>query len=137
MNKKVGVLIVILVCAVLAMGIYSIARLIIIKNKGSHIAATVSRVDTDCDRYNKIEVAYKGKTYTVTISRSDCRDGVYKVGQSVALIKYKDDDTLVWPEAQPEWLPFLLIAVLTLAYYTNKDKFAKAKKPTPNTSFVK
>jgi hypothetical protein len=127
MNKKVRVLIVVFASIVLAWGIYSIARLIIIKNKGSQITTTVLKVDTDCDRYNNIEVAYGGKVYSVTIGRTDCQEGVYKVGQSVILIKYKDDDTLVWPEAQYEWLPFILIAVFALAYYTNKDKFAKSK----------
>ena len=122
----------VLAAILLACSVYSIARLIIIKNKGSQITATVLKVDTDCDRYNKIDVAYGGKAYPVTISRSDCHNGVYKVGQSVTLIKYQDDDTLVWPEAQYELLPFIFIALLVLSYYTNKDKFAKAKKPTPN-----
>lgn len=137
MNKKVGVLIMVLAGILLAWGVYSIARLIIIKNKGSQITATVLKVDTDCDRYNKIEVIHGGKTYPVTISRTDCRDGVYKVGQTVTLLKYKDDNTLVWPGAPYEWLPLLFLAILALAYYTNKDKFAKSKQPTPNRAFVK
>jgi hypothetical protein len=137
MSKKVRVFIVVLVGILLAWGFYSIARLIIIKNKGSQIAATVLKVDTDCDRYNKIEVDYGGKSYSVTISRTDCRDGVYKVGQAVILIKYKDDNTLVWPEAHYEWLPFLFLGILTLAYFTNKIKFGKSKQPTPNRAFVK
>jgi hypothetical protein len=137
MNKKVRALIVALAGILLAWGIYSIARLIIIKNKGSQISATVLKVDRDCDRYNEIEVAYGGKAYSITISRIDCHNRVYKVGQSVILIKDKENDTLVWPEAQYEWLPFILLAILALAYYTNKDKFAKSKKPTPNTTFVK
>jgi hypothetical protein len=137
MNKKVGVLIVILAGILLAWGVYSIARLIIIKNKGSQITATVLKVDTDCDRYNKIEINYGGKAYPLTISRTDCRNGVYKVGQTVTLIKYKDDNTLVWPEAQYEWLPFILLAILALGYYTKKEKFAKSQKPTPNRAFVK
>ena len=137
MNKKVGVLIVVLAGIVLAWGVYSIARLITTKNKGSQITATVLNVDTDCDRYNKIEVAYADKTYPVSISRENCRDGVYKVGQTVTLIKYKDDNMLVWPEAQYEWLPFVLLAILALVYYSNKDKFVKSGNPTPNRAFVK
>jgi hypothetical protein len=137
MNKKVGVLIVVLAGILLTWGIFSIIRLIIIKNKGSQITATVLKVDTDCDRYNNIEVAFAGKTYQVSISSTSCRDGVYKVGQTVTLIKYKDNNTLVWPEAQYEWLPFIFLAILALGYYTNKDKFAKSQKPTPNRAFVK
>ena len=128
MNKKVEVLIVVLAGILLAWGVYSITRLIIIKNKGSQITATVVHVDTDCDRYNIIEVAYAGKTYPVSISSENCRDGVYKVGETVTLIKYKDDNTLVWPEAQYEWLPFILLAILALGYYTNKEKFGKPRK---------
>lgn len=125
MNKKVSVFFVFLAVVVLAWVVYSSARLIIIKNKGSQITATVLKVDTDCDRYNEIEVDYAGKTYAVTISRTNCRESVYKVGQSVTLIKYRDYDTLVWPEAQYEWLPLVLIVLLALVYYTNKDKFKK------------
>jgi len=125
MNKKVSVFFVFLAVVVLAWVVYSSARLIIIKNKGSQITATVLKADTDCDRYNEIEVDYAGKTYAVTISRTNCRESVYKVGQSVTLIKYRDYDTLVWPDAQYEWLTFVLIVLLALAYYTNKDKFHK------------
>lgn len=125
MNKKVSVFFVFLAVVVLAWVVYSSARLIIIKNNGSQITATVLKVDTDCDRYNEIEVDYAGKTYAVTISRTNCRESVYKVGQSVTLIKYRDYDTLVWPDAQYEWLPFVLIVLLAFAYYTNKDKFKK------------
>ena len=139
MNKKSVVLIILLVLvgALLVWGFYSMVRLIIIQYKGSPIAATVLRVDTDCDKYNHIDVVFENKTYSVTISRNDCHNKVYKIGQSVSLLKYKDDDTLVWPQAQYQWLPFMLIAVLALAFYTNKDKFGKHNKPTLNKGLVK
>lgn len=92
-------------------------------------------MDTDCDRYNEIEVAYAGKTYTLSISWASCRERVYKVGQTVTLIRYKEDNTLVWPEAQYEWLLFIFLAILFLGYYTNKNKFAKSQKPTPDRAF--
>lgn len=135
MNTRFGNLIIIVAVIVLIWGLYSITRLIIIKNNGSPITATVQKVDTDCDKHNKIEVNFKGRTYPVTINREDCQNRLYQVGQIVTLIKYKDDE-LVWPEARYEWLPILLVGLLALAYYTNKDKFAKAKKPTPNTSLL-
>ena len=137
MNKKLEILIVFLAATIFVWGLYSIFRLIIIKNKGSQITAIVQAVDTNCDRYNKIEVAFDGETYPVSISKTDCRDGVYKVGQRVTLIKYKDDDTLVWPEAKYEWLPFIILVLLALAYYTNKDKFAKHNKSKPDTVSAK
>ncbi len=118
-------------------GIISIAQLIFIKYKGSRIAATVLKVDRNCDRYNKIEVDFEDKTYPVNISRADCQNSVYKVGQIVTLIKYKNNNTLVWPEAKYEWLPFILLAILALTYYTNKKKFEKPKKLTPDTALIK
>ena len=59
------------------------------------------------------------------------------MGQNVTLIKYKDNNTLVWPEAKYEWLPFVLLAAFALLYYTNKEKFGKSKKPTTNTGLAK
>ena len=137
MNKKVGILIIILAGALLVWGVVSIAHLIIIKRNGSEITARVLKAETDCDRYNEIEVIYAGKTYHVTISRTDCRNEVYKVGQNVTLIKHKDNDTLVWPQAKYEWLPFLLLTLVALAYLANKDKFGNTKKPTPNKGLAK
>ena len=133
MNKKFEVLIILLAGALLIGGLYSIVHLIIIQYKGSKITAIVLKVDTDCDRYNKITVVFEGKNYPVTISSADCHGKVYKVGQSVTLIKYKDYNTLIWPDANYEWLPFVFIAAFALAYYTNKEKFQKTKKPTPKT----
>lgn len=80
-------------------GVYSIARLIVIKYIGSQITATVLKMNTDCDRYNEIKVINRGKIYPVTISRTACRDAIYKVGQTVTLIEYRNDNTLVWPDA--------------------------------------
>jgi hypothetical protein len=97
----------------------------------------VLKVDTDCDKYNKIEVSFEKKVYLVTISRSDCQNKVYKVGQIVTLIKYKDNDTLVWPEAQVEWLPIVILAAFALAYYTNKEKFQKTQNTKLDTGLAK
>jgi hypothetical protein len=109
-------------------GLYSIARTIIIKQKGTKIAATVTHVDRNCDRYNKIQVKFESKTYEVNISSKECRDRFYNPGQKVTLIKYKDYDELVWPESQIEWMPLLLVVLFGLVYFTNKENFSKSKK---------
>jgi hypothetical protein len=137
MNKKSGILIVLLAGILILWGLYSIGRLIIIKHKGVPIIATVLKADIHCDRYNEIHVTYAGKAYPVPIRNADCRNRGYQVGQVVKLIKYKDDDTLLWPEAKYEWVPLLFIAVLAFAYYTNKGKFRKLKKHTSDGAFVK
>ena len=77
MKNKVGVLIVLVAGVLLIWVIFSIAQLIFIKNKGAHTKATVLKVDTDCDRYNRIEVAFENKIYSVNISRSDCQNRAY------------------------------------------------------------
>lgn len=137
MNNKFGIFIIVLAGAILVWGLYSMVLLIIIKNKGTQIIATIRKVDTECDRYNGIEVIFSGRIYSVTISRANCQDRVYKVGQKVALIKYKNYDQLVWPEAKFEWLPFLFLGLLTLGYYTNKGKFGKRKKRPSNMASPK
>jgi hypothetical protein len=128
MKNRIFYPILVLVGVVLLWGFFSIYQLIVIKTKGSQVIAQILKVDTDCDKYNNIVVNYGDKVYEVAISSTDCREGVYKVGQNVTLIKYKDYDTLVWPSAQYEWLPFLILFLLALVYYTNKDKFIKSKQ---------
>src|SRR5687767_8086519 len=100
MNNKFRVVVFLLAGSLLIWGLYSIVQLIIIKNSGTQIIATVTKVDADCDKYNKIEVVFEAKTYPVSISNSNCRDRIYKIGQKVTLIKHKDYNTLVWPKAQ-------------------------------------
>ncbi len=114
---KILTLIAVSICII---GLCSITKTIIIKYKGSKITATVTHVDSDCDRYNKIQVEFKNKTYEISISKNNCRDKVYKLGQKVTLIKYKNYDELVWPESKIEWVLPLIIGVGILAYYTNK-----------------
>ena len=53
----------------------------------------------------------------------------YKVGQSIKLIKHKDNDEIIWPESNFVWLPFIFLALVGLMWYTNKDKFTKQSKP--------
>ena len=123
MNKKYLLILLLLAGTITVWGLFSIFKTIVIKRKGTQIKAIVTRVVTNCDKYNKIEVVYQAKTYEVNIARNDCRDGIYKTGQIVTLLKYKDYDQLVWPESQIEWLPVLFIALIILIYYSNKEKF--------------
>lgn len=117
-----------LAVSIIVIGLYSITKTILIKNKGTQIAATVTHVDRNCDRNNKMQVKFESKIYEISISSQECRDRVYKTGQKVTLIKHKDYDELVWPQSQIEWMPFLLVVVLGLAYYSNKEKFSKSQK---------
>jgi hypothetical protein len=126
MTIKIKILLLIALLIIIA-GLYEITKKIIIKHKGSQIIATVVHVDTDCDKYNHIQVQFETKVYEVTISRTECRDRAYKIGQQVILIKYKDFDELIWPESKIEMVLFLIITVMGLAYYTNKGKFSKSK----------
>ena len=68
---------------------------------------------------------FNGEDYEVSISRTDCQEGFYKIGQKVTLIKNKKYKELVWPESQPELLPILIIAVFVLAYISMKGRNRK------------
>lgn len=128
MNKKFGILVVLLAGAIFIWGLVSIAVLIFIKYKGTPISATIIKVDSECDKYNHIEVLFESRYYRVSISRQECRKGVYKVGQHVTLLKHKDFNELVWPESQIQWMPFLLLILLALLYYSYREKLVRSRK---------
>jgi hypothetical protein len=112
---KYGILFVVFILLMI-WGFTSIGRTILIKYTGENVVAIVSNTPSSCDRYNHINVLLDGIDYEVSISRTDCRESVYKVGQKVTLLKNKKYKELVWPESQPELLPLLIIAILILAY---------------------
>lgn len=101
---------------------------IFIKYNGTPISATIIKVDIECDKYNHIEVLFESGYYRVSISREDCRRGVYKAGQQVTLLKHKDFNELVWPESKIEWMPFLFLILFALIYYSYREKFGKRTK---------
>ena len=109
----------------LVWGFKTIGTTIYIKYTGEKIVATVSKTPTSCDRYNYINVLFDGIEYEVSISRSDCIDRVYKVGQKVSLLKSKKYQELVWPESKPELLPLLIIVILFLSYIVMAKQYKK------------
>jgi|694.fasta_scaffold30388_6 hypothetical protein len=124
--KKVKYGIVLIATVLLIMwGFFSIGKIIFIKYTGEKIEAIVSKIPSSCDKYNHINVLFNGEDYEVSISRTDCQEGFYKIGQKVTLIKNKKYKELVWPESQPELLPILIIAVFVLAYISMKGRNRK------------
>ena len=123
-NVKYGALIVVTI-AVIALGFYSVISTIIIKYTGKKVVASVTEIPSTCDRYNHIKVLLDNTEYEVKISRTDCRERVYKIGQQVELLKNERYKELVWPESQPELIPLLIIAVFILAYISMKGRYRK------------
>lgn len=123
-KAKYGVLIVVAI-AVIVLGFSSVINTIIIKYTGKKVVASVTEIPSTCDRYNHIKVLLDNKEYEVNISRTDCREGVYKVGQQVEILKNERYKELVWPESQPELVPLLIIAVFILAYISMKNRYKK------------
>jgi len=121
---KYGALIVVTI-AVIALGFYSIISTIIIKYTGKKVVASVTEIPSTCDRYNHIKVLLDNTEYEVNISRTDCRERVYKIGQQVELLKNERYKELVWPESQPELIPLLIIAVFILAFISMKGRYRK------------
>ena len=119
---KYGVLIVVAI-TVIVLGFFSVLSAIIIKYTGKKVIAVVTEIPSTCDRYNHIKVLLHNTEYEVNISRADCREGVYKVGQKVKLLKNERYEQLVWPESQPEFVPLLIIAVFILGYISMKDRY--------------
>jgi hypothetical protein len=110
---------------VVTFGIISIGKIIFIKYTGEKVVAIVSQVPSSCDRYNHINVLFKGEVYEVSISKADCREGFYKIGQKVTLLKNKKYKELVWPDSQPELLPIIFAGVFVLAFISMKGQIKK------------
>lgn len=126
MRKRLNGIIIIGAClAILTWSFISMGHLVEIRYLGKEVKAIVVDVPIECDRYNHIKVMLAGKEHEVTISRTDCRKGVYKNGQEVTLLKYKNYDDLVWPGSRPEWTIVLIIGLLILVYLTNRKHFHK------------
>ncbi len=111
--------------AITILGLFSVISKVIIKYAGKKVVATVAEVPSTCDKYNQIKVLLDNTAYEVSISRTDCREGLYKVGQKVELLKHEGYKELIWPESQPELVPLLVIAVFILAYISVKGKYKK------------
>jgi hypothetical protein len=127
-NKYLGIFIV-LSCSVLFVCGFSIMiGSVIVKYYGDRVTAIVTEVPPECDRYNSVKVLLNNKEQEVSISRPDCQEKKYKIGQQVELIKHKNFDEPVWPESQPA-IPLVgILALLIIIVYTNYNKYSKVKK---------
>lgn len=99
----------------------------VVRYFGKKVTAVVMSVPEICDKYNFIQVSIDKKVYEVTISRKECREGTYQIGQQIQLLKYKDYDELVWPGSRPELVILLIVGVLILGYYTNKSNANRSR----------
>ena len=123
--KSKGIIIVFLCLVILGWGFYSIGKTIIIKYGGSNVDAIISQIPTECDKYNGIKVLVDETEFTVSISKKECREGVYKIGQKVVLLKHKKYDELIWPNSNPEFAILLIIGILLLGYFTTRKYYQK------------
>jgi len=85
MNKVKKGLIILFFVLLIVSSFISIGKTIFIKYTGIKIVATVTQIPSTCDRYNYVKVLFNNTEYEVNISSTDCREGVSKVGQTVAL----------------------------------------------------
>jgi hypothetical protein len=126
MTKRVkGIAVVVACLAILVWGLSAMIEMVIVRYWGQKTTAVVTAVPTECDRYNHITVLLDNTAYEVSISRDNCREGIYKVGQEVDLLKHENYEELIWPESQPEIVIILIIAVLILGLYTAQKDTGK------------
>lgn len=83
--------------------IYSVGNLIA-KHYGGKVYATVNWLPKDCSGRRRNGVPMKVKveegTYSLRMSREDCRTGKYRLGQSVEVIWHRQLDIVIWPEGR-------------------------------------
>lgn len=121
-TKKYWITAAILFFSLLILGFYMMFDLVIIKYGGSQVDAVVSKVPSNCDKYNQISVIISNVEYEINISRTECTNSVYKVGQHVQVIKHNNYKDLVWPGSHPELTMILCVLVLMYVFYNGKKR---------------
>ena len=109
--------------AILVWGLSSIIGKVIVRYAGKKVVTVITEVPSECDRYNHIKVLIDSTTYEVSISKANCRDGVYKVGQRIELLRHKNYKELVWPGSHPELVIILIVLVLIYGYFTIRKRY--------------
>jgi len=127
MKKRLsyGLLIVAASIAILVIALSSGFKSVIIKYAGHKVVGTVADLPSGCDKYNSIKVLVNNKQYEISISKAACREGRYKVGQQVELLKHDKYEELVWPGSYPELVMFLIIGILIYSYFTVRKYYHK------------
>jgi hypothetical protein len=113
------------VTAILIWGFSSLFGKVIVRYAGEKVIAIITEVPSRCDRYNHIEVLLDGTEYEISISKDNCRKGIYKLGQRVELLKYKNYKELVWPSSHPELAIIAIIIVLFFGFFSIRKKYLK------------
>jgi len=113
-----GIAIFIASIAILIWGLNAMIGMVIVRYWGEKTTAVVTAVPNECDRYNRIKILLGEAEQEITISRNDCKEGKYRVGQQVELIKHKNFDEPVWPGSHPELAIIIVIGILIFAYLT-------------------
>ena len=103
-------------------------RPIIIKYAGESVFATVIRTPSHCSRRSEIDVIVGTKKYDLGISAANCRDGKYKVGQKVEVLKYKDYNEVIWPKSHPDLALLIALGLFAFVYFTERNKYLKEKR---------
>lgn len=107
----------ILIVVIMILGFSEIITDVIVKYSGEKIYAIVTKIPAEYSRHSQINLLVNGDEYEMNISSVSCRDGEYKVGQQVEVLKHPDYEELVWPESQPEFALLIIIGLLIYLYF--------------------
>lgn len=124
--KLIGIAIVAL--GILVWGIIALGTTTVVRYTGKKVIAIITMLPKQCDKYNSIEVLVGNTSGSLPISKKECRDGYYKLGQKVEVIQKEGYTELVWPQSQPGVVILLIIGILCLGYYTEKGKLKQKVK---------
>jgi len=127
MKKKnlFGIIVIGACVALVALAIYGMVTWIITQREGKEVRVTIIAVPDRCDRSNPIKVALNGEVHEVKISRADCRNGVYKVGQQITLMQHPGYKELVWPDSRPDIVILCIVGLCLLIFYQYRTQHKK------------
>jgi hypothetical protein len=128
MGKTASILCIVFFGMIIILTVLVLTRPIIIKYAGESVFATVIRTPSHCSRRSEIDVMVGTKKYDLGISAANCRDGKYKIGQKVEVLRYKDYNEVIWPKSHPDLALLITLGLFAFAYFTERNKYLKEKR---------
>lgn len=98
---------------------------VLARTEGLEVKAKIARIQKFCKRTNnRIDVIYQKKTYSVSISRTQCLKGTYRTGDDINLIYVDRFDSLFIKKDTSgfNYILSIVFLVLPIAFFVEAIK---------------
>lgn len=88
-------------------------------NHGTVVTGEVTRVPRYCNKHASIDITFEGKQYSHSVSRSSCREGVYRTGQAISIRWHPDAGQVLFRDEDPRKDLYILAGVFVVVVGLN------------------